>query len=140
MGRMQKKKPESQKKAKKGAGDSAREDLEQNAGTGSSASGSKGGGTRTGSLEAGSRKQKSAASASRKSSGDQTFLMKLLERYFGNWIQFLREVRNELSKVVWPSRREATGMTGVVLVFVLIVSFFLGIIDFGLSSLVRIII
>ena len=137
MGRMQRKKPASQKKAKKGVGDSARDDLEQNAGTGSAASGSKGGGS--GSLEAGSRKQKSAASGSRKSSGDQTFLMKLLERYFGNWIQFLREVRNELSKVVWPTRREATGMTGVVLVFVLIVSFFLGIIDFGLSSLVRII-
>ncbi len=138
MGRMQRKKPASQKKAKKGAGDSAQDDLEQNAGTGSAASGSKGGGG-SGSLEAGSRKQKSTASAPRKSSGDQTFLMKLLERYFGNWIQFLREVRNELSKVVWPTRREATGMTGVVLVFVLIVSFFLGIIDFGLSSLVRII-
>jgi len=144
MGRMQKKKPASQKKAKKGAGDSAREGLEQNTAAGSAASGSKGGGSGSGSLEAGSGKQKSVASAARKSqgksSGDQTFLMKLLDRYFGNWIQFLREVRNELSKVVWPSRREATGMTGVVLVFVLIVSFFLGIIDFGLSSLVRIII
>jgi preprotein translocase subunit SecE len=133
MGRLQKKKPASQKKGLKSAGDSAPDEIQESRDSSSLLKDDD-----SGSQEAG-KKQKSILPASKKPPGDQTFLMKLLDRYFGTWIQFLREVRNELSKVVWPSRKETTGLTAVVLVFVLIVSFFLGIIDFGLSSLVRII-
>ena len=50
-------------------------------------------------------------------------------------IQFLREVRVELSKVVWPSRREALKLTGVVILFSLIVAVYLGLVDFGLNRL-----
>ena len=51
--------------------------------------------------------------------------------------QFLREVRTELKKVTWPSRRDALTGTAVVLVAVFIIALFLGIVDSGLSSLIR---
>lgn len=50
--------------------------------------------------------------------------------------QFFQEVRMELKRVTWPSRKETIGSTVVVIILVLIISFFLGIVDFGLSSLV----
>ncbi len=51
--------------------------------------------------------------------------------------QFLREVKTELKKVTWPSRRDTLAGTAVVLVAVFIIALFLGIVDSGLSSLVR---
>lgn len=54
--------------------------------------------------------------------------------------QYLREVVFELKKVVWPSRKETLGSTAVVLVIVALSSSFLGIIDFILSRLVRLIV
>jgi len=54
-------------------------------------------------------------------------------------LQFLREVRVELKKVTWPSRKQAIGSTVVVLILTMIISLFLGVVDVGLSSLVRVI-
>ena len=51
--------------------------------------------------------------------------------------QFLREVKQELKKVTWPSRKDTLSGTAVVLVAVFVIAFFLGIVDSGLSSLVR---
>jgi len=52
-------------------------------------------------------------------------------------LQFLREVKVELKKVTWPSRKQTMGSTVVVLVIVTIISLFLGIVDAGLSGLIR---
>jgi preprotein translocase subunit SecE len=52
-------------------------------------------------------------------------------------IQFLREVKVELKKVTWPSRKQTMGSTVVVLVIVSIISIFLGVVDAGLSGLIR---
>ena len=52
-------------------------------------------------------------------------------------IQFLREVKVELKKVTWPSRKQTMGSTVVVLVIVTIISLFLGLVDAGLSGLIR---
>ena len=52
-------------------------------------------------------------------------------------IQFLREVKVELKKVTWPSRKQAMGSTVVMIIFVLILAFFLGMTDSGLACLVR---
>lgn len=52
-------------------------------------------------------------------------------------IQFLREVKVELKKVTWPSRKQTMGSTVVVLVIVVIISLFLGVVDAGLSGLIR---
>ena len=49
---------------------------------------------------------------------------------------FLTDVRVELKKVSWPSRLDTISSTGVVLVVVFIISFYLGIIDILLSRMV----
>ena len=54
-------------------------------------------------------------------------------------LQFLREVSLELKKVTWPTRKQTIGLTVVVIVLVLILSLFLGVIDIGLSSLIRLV-
>lgn len=47
-------------------------------------------------------------------------------------VRFLREVRDELAKVVWPSRREVVIYTMVVILTVLVV---MGLFVFGLDVL-----
>lgn len=54
-------------------------------------------------------------------------------------VQFLREVKVELKKVTWPSRKQTLGSTVVVLILVSIIAFFLGAVDIGLSSLVKVV-
>ena len=51
--------------------------------------------------------------------------------------QFLREARMELKKVKWPTRKEMLASTGVVIALVIIVSFFLGLIDLGLIKIIK---
>ena len=51
--------------------------------------------------------------------------------------QFLKEVRFELKRVSWPSRKETLSGTVVVLIIVFIAAFFLGIVDMGLSQLIK---
>jgi preprotein translocase subunit SecE len=51
-----------------------------------------------------------------------------------NPIQFIREVRSELTKVVWPSRRETLRITFAVIAFSLVMAVFLGLVDFGLTT------
>ncbi len=50
--------------------------------------------------------------------------------------QFLREVKVELKKVTWPSKRELIGSTIVVIVFVFIVAAYLGLIDFIYTAII----
>jgi preprotein translocase subunit SecE len=56
---------------------------------------------------------------------------------FQSSIQFLREVKIELKKVTWPSRKQTNGSTVVVVALVLLISLFLGFVDIGLSNLIR---
>jgi preprotein translocase subunit SecE len=62
-----------------------------------------------------------------------------LQGWWSKSIQFLREVKVELKKVTWPSRKQTLGTTAVVLTLVFIVSAFLGVVDMVLSGLVRLI-
>jgi len=50
-------------------------------------------------------------------------------------IDFFREVRVELTKVVWPSRTQTIQLTVLVIMLTLIVGFFIGVIDYGLTTL-----
>ncbi|MEE9257999.1 MAG: preprotein translocase subunit SecE [Nitrospinaceae bacterium] len=52
-------------------------------------------------------------------------------------IEFLSEVKVEVKKVTWPSRKEAMGGTAVVLVVVFLTALFLGIVDAILSRIIR---
>ncbi|MBI5674206.1 MAG: preprotein translocase subunit SecE [Nitrospirae bacterium] len=49
---------------------------------------------------------------------------------------FFKEVKQEIKKVVFPSRDEVIGSTKVVLALVVIIAVFLGLIDILLSKLV----
>ncbi|MCP4345806.1 MAG: preprotein translocase subunit SecE [Desulfobacterales bacterium] len=55
-------------------------------------------------------------------------------------IQFLREVKAELKKVTWPPRKNTIGSTFVVIILVIIISVFLGLVDAGLSNLIRLVV
>lgn len=59
--------------------------------------------------------------------------------FFQKAMEFLREVKVELKKVTWPTRKQTTGTTIVVIVFVFILATFLGFFDFGLSKLVQVV-
>ena len=52
---------------------------------------------------------------------------------------FLKEARAELRKVTWPTPKEALASTSVVIVVVIIVSIFLGIVDLGLTRIIRLV-
>ncbi len=58
---------------------------------------------------------------------------------FQRSIEFLREVKVELKKVTWPTRKQTTGTTIVVIIFVFVVAAFLGLFDLGLSKLVQVV-
>ncbi len=49
------------------------------------------------------------------------------------WVEFLREVKIELGKVVWPTRKQTVGSTVVVIILVILLSAFLGTVDVCLS-------
>ncbi|WP_047154538.1 preprotein translocase subunit SecE [Aneurinibacillus tyrosinisolvens] len=48
---------------------------------------------------------------------------------------FLKEVWTELKKVTWPTRKELTSYTLVVIVTVVLIAVFFAIIDLGISQL-----
>ena len=51
--------------------------------------------------------------------------------------EFLQQVKAELQKVTWPTRKETYGSTVVVIVLVLMVAVFLWVVDTGLSALIK---
>ena len=59
--------------------------------------------------------------------------------FFGKALEFFREVKVELKKVTWPTRKQTTGTTIVVIVFVFVVAAFLGLFDYSLSKLVQVV-
>ena len=50
---------------------------------------------------------------------------------------FLRQAKVELKKVKWPTRKELIASTVVVIVLTILVSFYLGLIDFGLIKIIK---
>ncbi len=83
---------------------------------------------------------RSAPVAAKKAfAGAKAPVVRQKDNFFTKAVQFLREVRVELKKVTWPSRKQTMGSTLVVIILVVIISFFLGAVDIGLSSLVRVI-
>jgi len=52
-------------------------------------------------------------------------------------IEFLTQVKAEVKKVTWPSRREAMGGTAVVVAVVFFMSLFLGVVDALLAKLIQ---
>ncbi len=51
--------------------------------------------------------------------------------------EFLQQVKAELQKVTWPTRKETYGSTMVVIVLVLMVAVFLWVVDSALSAMIQ---
>jgi preprotein translocase subunit SecE len=120
MGRLQRKKSPAKKKSKSSGSDAA-SDAKGTAATGNPAPSA-----------AGSRRPAPASPKKPAASTAGT-------GHVAKALQFLREVKAELKKVTWPSRKQTMGSTAVVLVVVAIISLFLGVVDMGLSSLIRLV-
>jgi len=76
----------------------------------------------------------------KKASGQTRAVSKIREpNIFQKGIQFLREVKVELKKVTWPTRKQTIGSTVVAIVLVMIISLFLGVVDMSLTSLIQLV-
>ncbi|MDH3998992.1 MAG: preprotein translocase subunit SecE [Desulfuromonadales bacterium] len=51
--------------------------------------------------------------------------------------EFLQQVKGELQKVTWPTRKETYGSTVVVIMLVLIAAVYFWIVDSALSALIK---
>jgi preprotein translocase subunit SecE len=132
MGRIQRKKSPGAKKKKQKSDVQAAPGLETNQTPGViKASG--------GEAASKSGKKKPAPPAKRQPATAGTVATKPRDNIFTKTAQFLREVKVELKKVTWPSRKQTIGSTAVVIALVMIISLFLGVVDFGISSLIRIV-
>jgi len=58
-------------------------------------------------------------------------------KYVGIAGQFLKESRTEMRKVKWPTRKELLASTAAVIILVLVISLYLGLIDFGLIKIIK---
>jgi preprotein translocase subunit SecE len=59
------------------------------------------------------------------------------KRYFAVARHFLADAKVELKKVTWPTRKELLSTTAVVIILVLLIAFFLGIVDLGLVKIIK---
>jgi len=59
--------------------------------------------------------------------------------FFQKAVEFFREVKVELKKVTWPTRKQTVGTTIVVVVFVFVIAAFLGLFDYALSKIVQVV-
>jgi preprotein translocase subunit SecE len=57
--------------------------------------------------------------------------------WFQRLAKFLSDVRLELKRTTWPSRKEVRNTTIVVIVTVFVFAAFLGIVDFALGSMLE---
>ncbi len=53
------------------------------------------------------------------------------------FVKYLRDLKSEIKKVVWPSRKQVLNNTTIVLTLMVIVALFLAAVDYGVSFLVK---
>ena len=132
MGRIQRKKPAGAKKKKSEVEKKTTARMQEADGIGVKK-------TAPGEIPAQGIKKKLGLPVKKQSTATSPVTIKHKDNIFGKTAQFLREVKVELKKVTWPSRKQTIGSTAVVIALVMIISLFLGIVDFGISSLIRIV-
>ena len=84
-------------------------------------------------------KRRQPPSSSKPSGASRAASRKFKIDFLDKAMQFLREVKMELKKVTWPSRKQTIGSTAVVILLVVIISLFLGVVDIGLSNLFHVV-
>ncbi len=57
--------------------------------------------------------------------------------WWGRARRFLSEVRNEMGRVTWPSRKEVYATTFVVILFSVVMGVYLWVVDLTLDGLIR---
>ncbi len=55
-------------------------------------------------------------------------------------VEYFKDTRGELRKVSWPTRKQATNLTLIVLAVTVIMAIFLGSLDYLFANLVRLIV
>ena len=60
--------------------------------------------------------------------------------FSGGPVKFLVQVREELKKVIWPTRKELIRMTITVIAVSLLVGVYIGLLDYGFAKLVELVI
>lgn len=55
-------------------------------------------------------------------------------------VQYFKDSKLELKKVVWPTKKQTINHTALVIGFSVALALFLGLVDFGLSELVRVLV
>ena len=130
MGRLQRKKTPTVKKRKK-QDSSAKQEAQKKGQPGLKTGGMFGGIARNSGVK--------QATASRSLSVKQKSQPGKIKTFLDKSLQFLREVKVELKKVTWPSRKQTLGSTVVVLILIMIISFFLGAVDIGLANILRVV-
>ncbi|WP_304511485.1 preprotein translocase subunit SecE [Desulfobacula sp.] len=121
MSRLHKKKPISEKKKQRAVAENTTDLSAISSGFSSSKS----------AIVASSLKAKSEKSLTDEKAGEPNFFQKAMD--------FFREVKMELKKVTWPTRKQTTGTTIVVIIFVFVIAVFLGLFDYSLSKLVQVV-
>lgn len=58
-------------------------------------------------------------------------------KWWNTVVSFVAESWQELKKVTWPGRRETVGTTIVVIILVFFISAYLGLVDIGLSAVLK---
>ena len=53
---------------------------------------------------------------------------------------FFKEVKSELKQVTWPTKQEVTRMTTAVVIISLVAGIYLGLLDFGFTKLIELIV
>ncbi len=56
---------------------------------------------------------------------------------FNKTTEFLTQVKTELKKVTWPTKKETYASTSVVILLVVFIAVFLGAVDWVLSNVVK---
>jgi len=121
MSKLQKKKPISEKKKKRAVSENTTASSVSSSGFSSSKS----------TIGASALKAKPEKKLADATSGEPNVFQKAMD--------FFREVKMELKKVTWPTRKQTTGTTIVVIIFVFVIAVFLGLFDLGLSKLVQVV-
>ena len=132
MGRIQRKKTSATKKKKQSTEKRSTTGVQQTIGTGVKKAA-------PGDMASQGIMKKLALPAKKQTAATGPVALKHKDNIIGKTAQFLREVKVELKKVTWPSRKQTIGSTVVVIALVMIISVFLGAVDLGLSSLIRIV-
>jgi preprotein translocase subunit SecE len=67
-------------------------------------------------------------------------LAKISKNMANKITQYLKDSKHELKKVIWPTKKQAINHTLLVIGFSLGLALFLGIIDFGLTKILEVVV